>query len=239
MLEALLRVARERTGLVLYPRAPLDDERLKGAFGLSLTYLTFEDPSFQEALLHPVALALTTHMLGKNATVSDIAGLLKGPGGARLPLHADNIRVTAPFPAQDQICNITWVLTDYDESNGALTVVPGSHRHCRHPMMNEGVDEQIAIIAPAGSIIAFGGNLWHGAGPRSAPGLRANLILYMCRPHILPQGGHRGEVSDAQLLGRPERLRTLLGNHVNYGWKGEGPAENDGSTYLMGRHPYE
>lgn len=245
LLDATLKVAERRTGIHLSQSMTSEetDNNLKHGFGLPLVYALFEDPLFQEALLNPVALALTTYLLGKNALLSDCSILLKGPGGEDLALHADSFRLPDPLPALPQIGNVTWALTDYTKENGAIAVVPGSHRYLRRPLENEGLGERIAVEAKAGSLIVFGGQLWHGAFARTSPGFRSSLVMYMCRPHLITQGEY-GKYAPKDVIARhPPRFATLLGSKVNYGWREGGPsADLDDAvdaSWEMGRHAYD
>lgn len=242
---AALAVAERRTGLKLHGDLTSADvdERMKHGFGLPLVYVLFEDPLFQEALLNPVGLALTTFLLGRNALLSDASILLKGPGGEDLALHADSFRVPDPLPALPPICNVTWALTDYTKENGAIAVVPGSHRFLRRPLKNEALNERVAVEAKAGSLIVFGGQVWHGSFARMAPGFRAALVMYMCRPHMATQGEYGKYVPQEVLDRNPARLATLLGRHINYGWRETGPQgpldDAKANTWEIGRHAYD
>ncbi len=119
-------------------------------FGDKFAYLLFENPVFQEAVCNPVVDCLVTYLLGRSAVLSNCLAFLKGPGEEDLALHADHVYVPAPFPAQADVCNATWALTDYDRDNGALCFVPGSHTLGRHPETGDGLDERVAVDAPAG-----------------------------------------------------------------------------------------
>lgn len=246
LLAAALRTTEKRTGIKLRPNMTVaeTDQNLKHGFGLPLVYTLFEDPLFQEALLNPVALTLFTYLLGKNALLSDASILLKGPGGEDLALHADSFRVPDPLPALPLIANVTWALTDYTKENGAIAVVPGSHKFLRRPLENEGLDQRVAVEAKAGSLIVFGGQLWHGAFARTAPGFRAALVMYMCRPHMTTQGEYGKYVPQDVIDRHPPRFATLLGRRVNYGWRESGPVNTDldeavGASWEMGRHAYD
>jgi len=222
---AIVRVGEERGA----GRLDLDgaNEAGRGAFGdvfgLQLYYLLFEDKAFQEAIVNPVALALATYLLGGSCIISNCLAGVKGPGGGDLALHCDNVMIPAPFPPYAQVCNLTWALTDYDDDAGPLVYVPGSHRLCRHPLAGEGRDAMVPVRARAGSIIFWHGNLWHGAAARRAPGLRVNLIVAMMRSYLRPQEPYREHVSQEVLDANPPRFATLLGQHLYYGWREDGP----------------
>jgi hypothetical protein len=223
--EAILGVAEKRTGA----RPDLDHATEAGqgkfgeVFGLQLYYLLFEDRAFQEAIVNPTALAMARYLLGESCIISNCLAGVKGPGGGPLGLHSDNVMIPAPFPPYAQVCNVTWALTDYDEDSGPLVYVPGSHRLCRHPLPGEGKDATVPVRARAGSIIFWHGNLWHGAAARTAPGVRINLIVAMMRAYLRPQEPYREDVTQQILDDNPPRFATLLGQHVYYGWRADGP----------------
>jgi hypothetical protein len=221
--EAILDVAERRTGV--RPRLDGDPRYANPAvpFGQNLAYLLFEDDAFQEAVLNPVVLTLVTHLLGANAILSNCLAFLKGPGEEDLALHSDNVYIPSPFPVHAQVCNATWLLTDYSRDDGALCFVPGSHQFARHPKAGEALAERVPVTAPAGSLAFWHGHTWHGAFARRRPGIRMNLINAFMRMYMRPQEPYAENVTPAQLARRPPRFATLLGQHVGYGWKEEGP----------------
>lgn len=246
MLETAIRVAERRSGIKLTRDMAADDtpDAMKWAFGLPISYAMLEEPILQEALLNPTGLAMTTYMLGRNALLSGCSIMFKGPGGIDLPLHADSFRLPDPLPALPQICNITWALTDYTRENGALAIVPGSHKFLRRPLKNEGWAERVPVEAKAGSIIAFGGQVWHGAYARTAPGFRCGISMYMCRPHLITQEAYNREVPQELLDRHPKRFAVLMGRRIDYGWKQDGPGasnleEDAGDSAMMGSHAWD
>jgi ectoine hydroxylase-related dioxygenase (phytanoyl-CoA dioxygenase family) len=156
---------------------------------------------------------------------------VKGPAVLPLFLHADQ-----PMNDADAVlCNATYLLTDYTTSNGALCFVPGSHRHRRQPLPAEDfsfdgmtfaeayahVDKggeletrppagAVAVEAPAGSLVVWHGNTWHGAFARTEPGLRVNLILVFAKPFLEPQERYVDELDVPPLKDAGRELRRLV-----------------------------
>jgi hypothetical protein len=236
--EKILAVAARRAGIEPDLEAGSTHARTKRPIGGLVSYLLFEDPIFQQAMCNPVGLALTTYMVGKKAVAANCIAGVKGPGEEDLELHCDHGLMVAPFQPVPQVCNITYALTDYTKDNGALCFVPGSHKYFRHPVLNEGLDQRVAVECRAGSMIFWGGNTWHGAFARKNPGLRINLIIAMFRPHMRPQEPYRENVTQEILDANPPRFATLMGKHLNYGWQEEGP-QNEPEASNVGRHAYD
>lgn len=225
--EAILRIAEEREGRAPDVVTGSTHVDLPRGTGDMIPWLLFEDRVFEEALMNPVALALTTYLLGESCRVSVFNAFLKGPGKVHTHLHNDSgaIGIPDPLAPYAQVANATWVLSDYTKQNGALCFVPGSHRWCRSPTMAEmtGFDSAVPLEAPAGSLVVFHGNLWHGAFPRTAPGLRIALASGCVRHYIQPFEDFREGVPAAILERNPPRFATLLGQKTFHGYRAEGP----------------
>lgn len=199
---------------------------------------------FEQALMNPAVQALVHYLLGGEAVLSSCLARIKGVGGLPLLLHTDQSFHPAPLPL---VCNATYLLTDYDRDNGALCFVPGSHRLERNPLPAEnfgfgGLDRaeaeavlaeggsvevsepsNLAVVeAPAGSLVVWQGNTWHGAVCRSAPGLRVNLILYFCNKWLRPQEAYRECLPQKIFDRNDEQFARLMGAEVFYGWGPEG-----------------
>ncbi|MBY8822241.1 phytanoyl-CoA dioxygenase family protein [Sphingomonas colocasiae] len=223
LLRTVLAIAGRRAGRTLDP-ANAESHAGGSAWGQHLFYLLLEDPIFEQAMMNETVLALITYLLGESCVLSSMNSILKGPGADHLILHSDSAMVPAPYPAYAQVANATWLLTDYDRDRGALAFWPGSHKFCRPPTMREtaDIDRFAPVTAPAGSLVIWHGNTWHGAFPRQVPGLRVNLILYFCRIYMQTQEWYRERVSEAALARNPVRFRHLVGLENPYPFGAEG-----------------
>jgi hypothetical protein len=225
---AILRIASERVGHTLDPDHETDYQGMEFQ-----PYLIFKDPIFKRSVLNPKPLALITYLLGKHCVLSSLGCHLKGQGGTGLPLHSDTANgMPTPFPAPSQVANCNYALTDYTEEDGALGVVPGSHRMYRQPTRWEAAldgegrnPDAIPIEVPAGTAIVWHGATWHGSYVRENPGLRINLSNYFCRPYLMPQEEYQSRLPQGFLDDEDARLARLLGADLAYGWHEEGPTK--------------
>jgi ectoine hydroxylase-related dioxygenase (phytanoyl-CoA dioxygenase family) len=135
-----------------------------GIAGKSRTFAT-------AVMIHPLFLGICDDVLKPSCASYqlNLAHLIaRGPGAENQYLHRDELvwnLVPRPHP-ELQLASIV-ALVDFDRTNGATRVVPGSHRweHDRHP--ND--DEIDAAVMPAGSAVIYLGSTIHGGGANSTP----------------------------------------------------------------------
>ena len=228
MRAAILRIAEERTG-VKHDIETGEHGSLIGEGTNNSQYILFtffeEDPVFEEVVQHPMTLPLIEYFLGVDCQLSSLSSFIKWQDpdgyGKNLGLHDDTILYPGPvLPAVGvHKCNSNWILTDYTKDNGALCIIPGSHKLCRHPKPMEGVEEAVAVEAPAGSVLVFHGNLWHGAFPRVNPGLRLSVNADYCGRHYRIQENFHGRLSEEMLSRNDDRFRQLMNYDDTMGWQ--------------------
>lgn len=184
-----------------------------------------DDPVFEEALMHPVTQAMADYLLGESAKLSSFSTAIRGPGTPELGLHTDMILVPSPFPAFAQIATIFWILTDVTPEDGSTFFWPGSHKFCRRPTRAECADtsHRIAVAAPAGSLLVWHGNTWHGAGHKQTDGLRVTMPMHFCRSYFVPQEDYRSKIGADALARNGDRFRTLMGVGHPYPFSGQQP----------------
>jgi hypothetical protein len=215
-LEAVLTLHERRTGQAIAPD-DVGSASLPDYYALYHAAL-FEDPVFQEMVIHPIVLALARYLTGRSCELSDFAPYLRSQGSSATQLHSDAAGVPPPMPSYAQVCNVTWIHSDYSKDNGALAIVPGSHRFCRAPLASETNGYRhdspfpaIAVEAPAGSLICWHGNTWHGAWKRRNPGVRVATIMYFCRNYYRKLVDHGPLVTREALARHPAELAKILG----------------------------
>ena len=227
--QAILDLAEERTGAV-HDIETGSHGKLEGQGSNASQYLLYafleKDPVFEEIIQHPMTLPLIEYYLGPRCQLSSLTCFVKWQNevgyGPSLGLHDDSgLYRNGPLPTMPHVFNTNWILTDYTADNGAFCIVPGSHRLQRHPKSGEGADKAVPVEAPAGSVLVFHGNVWHGAFPRVNPGLRLSINAYYCGPHYRAQEDFRGRMSQEVLDRHDERFRELLGYDDPWGFKDE------------------
>jgi hypothetical protein len=193
--------------------------------------LLLEDEVFEQALMHEPTLALITYLLGESCILNHLSAMIKGPGPDHLPLHTDQNQSGGPppFTAYAQVANATWALTDYTPENGSLCFVPSSHKLCRPPTTREATDLSLfqPVIAPAGSVIIWHGNTWHGAFRRTNPGFRVSLVAYFTRSYLSRFDDLSTKIPSETLARNPPRFAKLIG--------ARGPQGMDFSTIASAR----
>jgi hypothetical protein len=224
LLKGILTVHERRSGQRVaiedLPTATLPGDRPLATYWS----LIGEDPVFEEALLNPVVTAMARYMCGKNAQLSDSIALVKRRDDTPTHLlHIDQAGTPPPLPAYQQVINITWALTDYTRPNGCVAIVPGSHRFGHMPMpyeenflSNEGPVKAIPVECEPGSLIIWGGTTWHGSYPRTADGLRVNLIQVFCRPYMKTVRDFRGEIPEEVVRRNGPEFAQLIGLNSLY-----------------------
>jgi hypothetical protein len=236
LLEAVLDVGEKRNGVRPDVETGSTHKELKGRFaafsgkdgdspiGDLMQSLLFEGEVFEEALINPVLLTVASYLLGYSCVLSSMGCFMKGPNKSSFTLHTDT-PLPSPLPPHSLVCNCTYVLTDFTEENGATAFVPGSHKLCRGPEGREmvvgegGNDKVVPAECPAGSLICWHGNTWHGAYNRTASGLRVSLPVYMARPNIRTQEGLIGKIPQEMLDRNDPRFAILTQQGISYGYE--------------------
>jgi len=187
-------------------------------------FLLWEDPIYQKLSLNPAGLGLAQYLLGTDCTLSLCNAWVKGPGEMRTSIHGDYLdgSAEARLSFVNVNCNMHYVLSDYTKEDGALSMVPGSHRWRRQPTPPEieyWADRAHPVEAAAGSIIVWGNHTWHGSYPKKTPGLRLTLQCEYVRRRFQPEEAYRETVTQEALDRNPIRFAGLVDayNHYPFG----------------------
>lgn len=141
------------------------------------------DPLFEDLAFHRTAVDYVRGVLGWPALLGNISANITGPGGGEMVLHADQIFVPQPWPAEPQGMIVAWCLDDFTEANGATRFVPGSHQLNRTPRADDADLATQAIEAPAGSMLVFESRVWHKTGFNTTQDQRrAGVFAWYTKP---------------------------------------------------------
>ena len=174
-----------------------------------------EDEVFVEAAINPVVLTLVRWLCGQSAIFGGQTWIIKGAGGDSLGLHSDSHGLPPGSGTIAHMCNASWICTDYEsEADGPTVFIPGSHRYGRATLPHESRLEKtrfrtFPLIAKAGSLAIWNGATWHGAVPRTNPGLRVTRVQYYFRPYMRTMRNYDGNVSPQLLQKYPELERAI------------------------------
>ena len=130
------------------------------------------------------------------------------------PLHVD--AGALPDERGFWVCNTVWMLDAFTSDNGALRVIPGSHRFGRRPQdvlddPRRPHPDEVLVTGEAGDLVVMNSHLWHGGTGNRTDRARLALHAFYCR-RDKPQQQYqkallRAETQAAPLRGRPRRSR--------------------------------
>lgn len=133
---------------------------------------------FHRAIACPNLLEYVRHVLGPEFKLSSLNARSVNPHSTwTQPLHADMAAV-----ADEKgywVCNTVWMLDDFTTVNGAIRLIPGSHRWRRLPQeilpdLCAPHPQEILLTGKQGSVVVMNAHMWHGgtsnrtAAPRTA-----------------------------------------------------------------------
>jgi len=238
ILNTILNIAEKKTGNVLNLSENTNSGKYKAIpqteSQFVLYSLLFEHPIFEKWLMNEVIMSMSAYFLNNQAQLSSMSSFIKWKGEnykAAMGLHAD----TQPSPNNKlptewvDACNSVYCLTDYTKEDGALAVVPKSHKFGRPPssINDYDINNVIPIEAPAGSLIFWHGNLWHGAYPKLTDGLRVNLTTFMTHRRIKTQESIKPQVTQDMLKRNPSKeFARMVGLNDSNGFNEDGPDMN-------------
>ena len=176
------------------------------------------------AATHPIVLAALDRALGYYQ-LSAPTGIEIGPGETAQPLHPDDAIYPLERPHQEIVVNAMWPLCDFTKENGGTVLIPGSHRWANEFPNDD--SPRITIEIPAGSLLIYSGNLWHGGGANHTDQPRLGVVLHYSASWLRPVENHVLAVPQAVVRTLPDRLQELLGYNVHPPFIG----------YVDGRHP--
>jgi ectoine hydroxylase-related dioxygenase (phytanoyl-CoA dioxygenase family) len=169
---------------------------------------------FERAIATPRVLECMRHVLGDEFKLSSLNVRAADPfSDCGQPLHADSGAV-----ADERgywVCNSVWMLDDFTAENGAIRMVPGSHKWGRLPQ--DALADPVAphpgevmLTGKAGTVVVMNAHMWHGAtANRTARQRRAMHAFYARRDK--PQQQYQKKLLSTEVQARlSPSLRKLL-----------------------------
>jgi ectoine hydroxylase-related dioxygenase (phytanoyl-CoA dioxygenase family) len=180
---------------------------LTGVAAKSRTFAT-------DVLCNPVLLAISDAILLPSCAryQLNVAHVLdRGPGAEPQLLHRDQLvwnDLPKPHP-ELQVASVI-ALVDFNESNGATRVIPGSHKWPLDRVPKE--EQAIAAVMAAGDAVVYLGSTIHGGGPnttgdQSRRGMHLSYVLGWLRT----EENHYLSTPLETVRGLPHRSQELLG----------------------------
>jgi Phytanoyl-CoA dioxygenase (PhyH) len=155
-----------------------------------LTNLVDKGQIFAQPIVMDLILESVAHVLGADFKLSCLS--LRDPApneGGSQPLHVD--MGLLPDASGPLMCNTVWMLDDFTPENGAMRVVPGSHKWGRRP--EEAIDDpnaihsdEVLLTGKAGDVVVVNASVWHGGRPNRTSGMRRAMHGFYVR-HDVPQ----------------------------------------------------
>jgi hypothetical protein len=135
---------------------------------------------FETVIETPQVLAAIEVVLGPDFKLSSLNIRSANPhNGCAQPLHVDSGAL--PDAQGNSVCNSVWLLDDFTERNGALRVVPGSHKWGRAPGPGAKPEGEILMTGKAGDVIVMNAHMWHGGSENYTDHQRRAMHVYYTR----------------------------------------------------------
>lgn len=121
---------------------------------------------FRQAIAMPEILERISHILGPQFKLSSLNARSANPHSTWVqPLHAD--MGALPDEKGYWVANTVWMLDDFTSENGAIRMIPGSHRWGKLPQdalldLKAQHPQEILITGAAGTVVVMNAHMWHG-----------------------------------------------------------------------------
>ena len=140
---------------------------------------------FLDCVVDETVGAYLAHVLGPRFKLSSLNARSANPHRAESqPLHVD--AGALPDEGGYWVCNTVWLLDDFTTENGALRVVPGSHRSGQRPQdvladPERAHPDEVLVTGRAGDVVVMNSHLWHGGTANRTDRRRLAMHAFYCR----------------------------------------------------------
>ena len=176
--------------------------RTRRAFGLPAATRALDG-----LLTHPAVLRLLDDVLGRYL-LSTVVAVEIDPGETAQTLHTDASAWPVGEGVGQIVVNAIWALDDFTTTNGATSLVPGSHLGDAPPAADA---PRMAATMTSGSVLVYVGTLWHGGGANESTAPRLGLIVGYTVAWLRPQENFALTCPPEVARHAPPRLQRLLG----------------------------
>jgi len=175
--------------------------------------LLARSPIARELVQHPLVLAAVKGVLdGATSFQLHLTQLIAiDPGEPCQAIHRDQWAFDFfPFPRGYEVqCNTLWAIDAFTAENGATRVIPGSHRQDDGLRFEEA--DSVAAEMDPGSVLFYGGAIYHGAGANRSAATRRGLNLTYARAWLRQEENQYLSVPREIARELPEPLLRLMG----------------------------
>lgn len=135
------------------------------------------EPGFMALVDHGAVMPVLEQVLGEDIVLGSMNCRIVRPGDPDQGLHSDIPAVHRRVIGSPVMLQVVWMVDGFSTDKGATRIVPGSHRH-GEAYPPEGLDIAHAIqpTGPAGSVVIFNGQCWHGGGKNSSQDRRRAIF---------------------------------------------------------------
>lgn len=189
---------------------------------LRLSSVLARSPASQSLFVNPTTIALADACLLPNCInyrIGSATAIEIWPGETEQQLHRDAHCYSIEIPGVELQISALWALNDFTAENGPTRVVPGSHHWPTGRFPDDG-DPIADAVMPAGSVLFYMGNTFHGGGANRAKKPRMALINTYSLGWLRQEENMYLALPRAVADALPDALRKLIGYqyHGLVGW---------------------
>jgi len=172
---------------------------------------------FRHFCLNPILLTLMRILLGERCILASLNGLSMTPGGQTQKLHIDQ---NETVPGAVLYVNALHTLDEFTKENGCTRVIPFSQdrQYSSKLDMDPYEAEAVYLEAPAGSLIAYNGGLWHAGSRNKTDKPRRAIHPFFSRSWVRSQWDYPKSISPDVAATMSEEEKRLFGFYAQPGW---------------------
>ena len=161
-----------------FERAPVGTGSFTGERTQRVARLVARSQACRELVEHPLVLGAVRKLFERQCYHAQLAltqAIRVHPGAAAQGLHRDDNVFPFLHPRPPSVLFGMWALTEFEASNGATRLIPGSHRWTDEAKPDESMT--IAASMSPGSLLLWEGATYHGAGANHTDRMRAGALI--------------------------------------------------------------